>query len=391
MSNPPLSAGAQDNPAVAIIDTPADTRTWLQQLKQQQVAVVIRYAARAWQKGLPNKRIASNGPGDPLKDGHYFPGTGGSEADQLYQNGLGIILVYEDDGGSDPCKFLFGHDQHGTILQTGDPHTDHAKVAANEADVDAAAANQQAGLIGQPNAPVYFAIDFDLFPGTSGVIGRHNKPIRYSNGTPVSNDKLVAACTAYFQQLKTRLGVARLGVYGNGFISETLLGLKLVTYVWISQSVSFRHTANVLRNGVWHLFQQADWNWFVNDQIPPEGLDVDTDIQNPNVTDIGAFNAAGPFLIPAARTQAIFDKRSVAVSAVPLHTQKDPSSPLIQKPRMTDNGWGTATGTSRHASVRVLEDDGTWLAIDLDEDGVADGYALKAANFVPTIKNMPDW
>lgn len=383
------ATAAQSDPRAAIVDTPADTRPWLTQLKNQQVQVVIRYLARGWSSSLPNKRIAGNGPGDPCKDGHYYSGTGGSEATQLLNNGFGILLVYEY-GNSDPRKFLFGLDATGKP-NAGDPLTDHVAKATAEADADADAANMQAAAIGLPAAPIYFTIDFDLLPGSAGAKDSNEQPVQYSDGTPVSNDTVVSACAAYFKRLQQRLGSARLGVYGNGFVNQYLRGPKTVTYSWIAQSPGFTDSAQYLRTGPWHLFQQSDRYWFGGNQCP-SGLDVDTDIQNPSVTDIGAFGKSGSYLVDAGRTQAIFNARVVTTKTVPIHTQKDAASPVIQKKRCAeDNTWVTESNINRNTSVRVLSDDGTWLSVDVDEDGVADGYALKAGNFVASIKNTPDY
>ena len=382
------------NPAVAIIDTPADTRQWLTQLKNQQIQVVMRYLARGWRSDLPNMRIAGNGPGDPCKDGHYYTGTGGSEATQLLNDGFGIVLIYEWKN-SNPAKFLFGVDTAGNINPHA-PGTDHAATAAAEADADVDAANVQTAAIGLSTAPIYFTLDFDLLPGAATAQGSDGAPLQYSDGTPISNDTVVAACDAYFQRLKQRLGVARVGVYGNGFANQYMLGKKYVTYSWVSQSVAFTETAEFLHTGPWHLFQQMDWYWFGNGGCP-SGLDVDTDIQNPNVTDIGAVGKNGSYRIDPARTQAIFKARYVAVKKVPIQIAKNANAPVIQtKFCITDPTDGKlkelpVSTVGHNHSVNVLADDGTWLTVDINEDGVAEGYALKGGNFVATVKDTPPY
>jgi hypothetical protein len=166
-----------------------------------------------------------------------------------------------------------------------------------------------------------------------------------------------------------------------------------VTYSWISQSPSFINTAEYLRAGSWTLFQQMDWYWFDTGSCP-SGLDVDTDIQNPSASDIGAVTASGPFLIDSARTQSIFNARYVAVQkTVPILTAKIATAPIIQK-SFCDTGTDklkVVNGISRNVSVRVLDDDGTWLTVDINEDGVAEGYALKAGNFVTSLKETPPY
>jgi glycoside hydrolase-like protein len=380
--------GAGSNAAVAIIDTADDTRPWLGQLKARQIAAVIRYLSRGWRSDLPNQRIAGNGPGDPCGDGHFFPGSGGSEAAQLLNGGFGIVLVYEYKS-SLASKFLFGIDSSGNA-NSGLPGTDHVAAAQAEADADIAAAKLQTAAIGLPNAPVYFTVDFDLEDGAG------NSGSQYSDGTPISNHTVVTAVNAYFQRLQQTLGKARLGVYGNGLTNQNMIANNYVTYSWVSQSASFANTAEYLSTGPWNLFQQMDWYWFGSGKCP-SGLDVDTDIQNPSVSDIGAVTANGPFLIDAARTQAIFNARYVAVPppkhTVPILTAKLATAPAIST-SFCDTGTNTLKvidGIGRNVSVRILDDDGTWVTVDINEDGVAEGYALKAGNFVTSIKDTPPY
>jgi hypothetical protein len=381
-------AQTADETRVAIIDSPDDVRPFISKLKGENVRVVIRYLARGWQDDLPHKRIAANGPVDACKDGHYYPATGGSETHQLLENGFGILLVYQYFN-SDPRKFLFGLDPTGRA-NGGDPSTNHIGKARGEADADARATVEQLKAIGQPHAPIYFGLDFDLRNGTDVAKDENGTDINYSDGTPVSNDMVVTASEAYFVRLKQIFGSNRLGIYGNGFANEHLLGKNLVRYSWISASVSYNETARFLRTGRWHLFQQADRYWFMGPNCP-SGLDVDSNIQNPSVSDIGAWNASGHFTIDARRTRVIFNKRVVATRNVPVYSQKDQGSPLIQKVQCLDTSWTPESQIRRNMTARVISDDGTWLEVDLDDDGTADGYAQKAGNFVSSIKQMPDY
>lgn len=360
---------------VAIIDTADDTRPWISQLKSRGVQVVIRYLARGRSHSLPNLRIIDNGT----------PGTSDSEAARLIDHGFGLLLVYEWQSNN-PAKFVFGLDEAGNP-KTGPQGTDSTKAATSEADADSAAALSQAAAIGHPNAPIYFTIDFDLSPGSDGAQDIQGNPVLYSDGTPVTNDTVVSACTAYFQRLNDTLGKARLGIYAGGWASERLC--HLVTYSWVAQSPGFTATARYLRDGTWHLFQQRDWAWFLGADCS-QSLDVDTDIQNPAVTDIGAVGRRGSFLIQPSRTQAVFDMHYVATQSVTVRSQKDLTSAPVTKKSCHNGKPITVTAIARNCSVRVLNDDGTWLTVDMDEDGVADGYAPKN-RFVANIKQTPDY
>ena len=370
-----LTASAAPDARVAIIDTADDTRPWIPQLKTRGVQVIIRYLALGRSNSLPHKRIIDNiGPGATL-----------SEAAQLLGNGFALVLVYEW-GNSSPGKFVFGVDANGKP-KVGARDVDYVKMATDEADADLTAALAQAAQIGLPDAPIYFTIDFDLTQGSGGAQSGRGDPVVYSDGTPVTNDTAFAACSAYFQRLNARLGKARLGLYAGGWASEQLRGL--ISYSWVAQSAGFTDTAKYLRSGSWHLVQQRDWAWFLGRDCS-ESLDIDTDIQNPGVTDIGARNLAGRFLVDAARTQAIFAARYVAKQEVPVYSQKNTASPVINKSSCSNGVPVTVSKIKHNNSVRVFEDDGTWLKVDMDEDGVADGFAPKSV-FVANIKQTPDY
>jgi hypothetical protein len=366
--------GGQVNPGAAIIDTADDTSDKIPQLKARGVKVVIRYLALGRKDDLPNQRIIDNGA----------PGTAASEATKLLSGGLALILVYEWSSNT-PAKFVFGLDATGKP-KTGDKTTNSIQVATNEADSDLAAATAQAAAIGFPNAPIYFTLDFDLTDSGNAKDIQGNT-IRYTDNTPVANATVVDACTAYFQRLNTKLGKARLGLYAGGWISKKLR--NLVTYSWVAQSPGFTDTAAYLRTGTWHISQQRDWAWFLAGHCST-ALDVDTDIQNPGVTDIGAFTAAGSLQIDPARTQAIFDAHHVATRTTTIYSEKDIESAVVNKSSCHDGQPITVSTIARNCSVCVLADDGTWLAVDLDEDGNADGYVRKA-DFVANIKHTLDY
>jgi Domain of unknown function (DUF1906) len=377
VTNTEAAQAGDNNPAVAIIDTADNTIKFLGNLKDRKVEIVIRYLALKQSSPNSTKRIVDNGKA----------GTPESEAYQLLDQGFGLILVYEW-GNNNPRKFLFGLDEKGNGL-SGPPSTDHIKVAQNQADLDAAAAIQQTGDIGHPSAPVYFTVDFDLLPGPRAIKGMDDKPVLYTDNSPVSGDKTVAACRAYFERLSEKLGKARLGLYGGGYAHGAFA--DLVTYHWVAQSPGFTDTGSYLRSGQWHLFQQWFWGWFVTGPCST-GLDLDTDIQNPAVSDIGAFGKTGPYVVDPARTKAIFDARYVATRPVPLHTGMVSSLPILHKKYCQNGSVVLVHGIQlKNLSARILGDDGTWLTIDLDEDGQADGYAIKQGNFVTNILQTPDY
>ncbi|HEX4408999.1 MAG TPA: glycoside hydrolase domain-containing protein [Xanthobacteraceae bacterium] len=368
---------AQSDFRVAIIDTADDTRDFQQKLKNQGVEVVIRYLALGKSSKLANKRIIDN-----IADATHPS----SEAEALLDNGFGIVLVYEW-GNNSPGKFIFGVDQQGNAINTGPKSTEYTAIATTQANNDVDAAVAQATAIGLPDAPIYFTIDFDLTNYPGDAQDNQGNTLTYSDGTNVTNATAAAAARVYVQQLNARLGKARLGLYAGGWAIQQFS--SLVTYVWVTQSRGFANSAAVLRKSPWHLFQQMDWAWFLDGDCETS-LDIDTDIQNPSVSDIGAFGKAGPYIIDAARTQAIFGKRYVAVQDTPVYAQKGGPSLAIVK--SCHNGVPvTVSSVLRNLSLRVIDDtDPQWLSVDLNEDGLSDGYASKTG-FVISIKLMHDY
>jgi len=388
-------AAGQAEGRIAIIDTPHDTRPWLGQLKAQNVRIVARYLARRCQSILPRKRIRFNG--EPYQcAGTAYPAAGDPEAKQLLAQGFAILSVYQYNS-AEPRKFLFGLDAEGNAVETGSADTSHDDRARAEAMADAQAALEQAEAMGQPEGTaIYFGLDFNLRHGAGHIeFAKAGKTItvKYDDDTPVDNTKLEKACFAYFGALKEKIGDRyQIGVYGNGYTSEMLLAKGLTKYSWISESRSFHKTAEFLRSGNWHLFQnQIDRRWFVTGQNCRAGLDLDTNIQNPRFEDVGAWDSKGVAGVDAARTQKIFAERRVARREVPLLARKDKASPRATGGRCRDDRWSTVNVAERNRSVRVLEEDGAWLRIDLDDDGVADGYCIKGDNFVASIRDMPNW
>ena len=136
--------GAESNHSIAIIDTPDDTRPFLDGLQAADVRVVARYYARGPQCDLaPRKRIATN-TADYDKQ-HVCPGVAPisdpSEFEQLLDpmRGMGILSIYQYNS-SEPGKFLFGLDSNGDVNQERKPNTDHVACAYQEAIADADAA-----------------------------------------------------------------------------------------------------------------------------------------------------------------------------------------------------------------------------------------------------------
>lgn len=327
-----------DPGCVAIIDTPNNAAKAASKLCEQNVKVVVRFFARKPQAGLREKVMASDAN---VIDGEREPTI-------LIRNGLSIVSLYQYRNNL-PAKFLSGLDDTGSAK---------AEVAA-----DAKAALEQARLVGQPEgSAIYFGIDFNVTP----------------------NGKVVDAVLAYFRAINRTVGDRyAIGVYGNGFANRILREEKLVSYNWISASRSHEETVDFYNSGRWHLFQnQVDRRWFGPPGKCAVGLDVDTNLQNPNVTDIGAWGAGG---VGQSRNRAIFGERRFTLRPTDVYRKSDGSGGPIDRTLCNSSGR-----IPRNGNVRVLAQSGDWSSVDIDEDGKLDGF-VRTADLTPDLATMPPW
>ena len=324
--------GQPNDPAgIAIIDTPNNAAKVAANLSAQNVKVVVRFFARKPQPGLREKVMAS--------DGNMIDGV--REPTILIRHGLSIVSLYQYRNNL-PEKFSKGLEDTGS--------------AKAEAAADIKAALEQAKLVGQPEgSAIYFGVDFNV------------------------NRASVEPVLEYFRAINRTVGDRyAIGIYGNGFVNRTLRQEKLVAYNWISASRSHEETVAFYNSGQWHLFQnQVDRRWFVPPGKCSMGLDVDTNIQNPTVSSIGAWGAGE---VDKGRNQKIFDQRRFAIRA----------TPVVQDGGKDRQGCKPDKSVPRNANVRILAQSGAWCGVDVDEDGNADGQ-VRTADLTSNLATMPPW
>jgi hypothetical protein len=331
--------GQPDDPAsIAIVDTPNNAAKVAAELSARNVKVVVRFFARKAQPGLGEKIMAS--------DANIIDGV--REPTLLIRNGLSIVSLYQYRNNV-PAKFLRGLDDTGSAK---------AEVAA-----DAKAALEQARLVGQPEgSAIYFGVDFNLTP----------------------NGDFAGAVVEYFRAVNRTVGTRyAIGVYGNGFVNRILRDEKLVSYNWISASRSHAETVDFYNSGRWHLFQnQVDRRWFAASGKCATGLDLDTNVQNPGVSGIGAWGAGE---VDQGRNRKIFDQRRFAVRETPVFRESGGGGGLIGHQHCR-----RGNRVPRNANVRILARSGDWSSVDIDEDGNPDGY-IRTADLTPDLATMPLW
>jgi len=167
-----------------------------------------------------------------------------TEAQELSQAGIDIFMVFEDYGKA----------------------TDLV-LTQNQGKADGLSALGQATAIGQPQgSTIYFAVE--------------GLPNGYKTGDlPKIKD--------YFAGVKGAVGVKyALGVYGDGVVCKTLLDDGTCKHTWLAAaSCSFEGTCLFFAKGLFTLAQlppldlSTGWN----------GLSVDINHLNPNISDFGAF------------------------------------------------------------------------------------------------------
>lgn len=336
---------AKSDDRVDLIDTASNTGPYLAKLKSKGVRVIARYYARKYQSYLPHKRLAYNKVGKI------------SEAAAIINNGLSILSVYQYRSNLRK-KFVSGVDGSGGPVR--------------EAELDAKAALAQAKIVKQPkDTAIYFGVDFNLVE---------------------TDTKAIKAVLKYFKKLNELVaGKYKIGVYGNGFAQRLLREKGLVQLSWISASVAFTETDEFYNSGNWTVFQnQIDRYWFGNSKCP-SGLGLDTNLANPKSPDIGAW---GNGYKPDIRTTEIFNSRKFSTTTAYVRTSGATASPKIAKKRcrLLSAKWKWLPDNfipyARNGRVIVSTDQ--WLKVDLDDDGVFDGYTRRSL-LTGSLEKMPRW
>jgi hypothetical protein len=190
--------------------------------------------------------------------------------------------------------------------------------------------------IGQPpGSGIYFSIDFD-----------------------VSKTELKNHVVPHFRGIREALTEAgqnapsyRVGAYGSGLALKTLLDAGLIELAWLSMSMGFRESKSFFQSGRWNLHQKLEVK---NADTPAGKFSYD-----PN--QIGT-SGAGDFTIELPPAPVVATRARVnARSGLLLRT-----GPGTEFPRLQSLPLNT--------QVFVLGHSGVWAKIDLQGDGVIDGF-----------------
>lgn len=196
--------------------------------------------------------------------------------------------------------------------------------------------------IGQPeDSAIYFAVDFDA---TDEEIKRLVIP--YFQGVRRA-----------FNEVSGNQPIYHVGVYGSGATSGALIKKKLCSLIWLAMSRGYRGTQDAITNGGYHLAQQAPAKTLCD-------LNVDYNSVNPEKTDFGWF------VVPYEESQVepiVDGKHYEVISRSRLMLGEGPGTNF--------NVIGSLQPGQRVAAKSYNKD---WSSIDMEGDGLIDGFAASA-------------
>ena len=241
------------------------------------------------------------------------------EADTLSDAGLSLAVVFQQRGGKD-----------GNLSDLDRASGQH----------DAQRALELAETIGQPEgSAIYFAIDHDFW-----------KPSDLNKIKPYFEEARKALDTHY-----------RVGIYGSGTQARMMRDAGFVDLIWLAAAKGWSGTRDMLETDQWALFQK----W------PPENFDH------------GAFSYDSNTVSSAWPDYGQFRLSQATVSDL------SPSTPAVRTPTalaevIARSGLNLRRGPGeqfaiensfpRGTLVHMLEHHGEWVKVDIEGDGLADGY-----------------
>lgn len=237
----------------------------------------------------------------------------------LADHGIGLAIVYQFKGQA------------------------NGRYVAGTGQRDAAFCLGRAQEIGQPGgSTIYFGIDND----------RHD----------------IDGVRAYLAAVRDSFaGRYDIGVYGAGFHCQTILSDGLARYAWVPEAPAWRGTQDFVNSRNWTLMQNKT-NVSNSVWVRGSGLPIDTNILNPTFSEFGAFDGAGaPLRFDPIDTQLIALSRRFVAAPEGTDIREEPSASAAIKTRMC---------VARTLHVLGVTDG--YAMVDIDEDGVPDGYCREA-------------
>ncbi|MEP1206847.1 MAG: glycoside hydrolase domain-containing protein [Rhizobiaceae bacterium] len=249
-----------------------------------------------------------------------------SEADALLDGGFSIGVVYQ-----------FNNNQFANM-----------NAARGRSDAEFAIEYAQSEMDQPEGSAIYFGVDGDWWT--------NSQQERVEEYFEAINEVFADNGNPYL-----------IGVYGSGKTCQNLGTANLASLFWLPLSTGWSLTREYFNSGEWSFYQNYHG-------LNIGGRYTDTNIINPAVNFIGTYNANGVVTAVSQPPSVFSDRRFVEASALNLRKQPDQSSAKIGSLRNRQN-------------VRVLEDLGDWVRVDVNEDGIADGYC--SASYLVSLEQMP--
>jgi hypothetical protein len=215
---------------------------------------------------------------------------------------------------------------------------------------------QRARVLNQPEgSPIYFGVDSDAAKNSdAGVI-------------------------AYFQSVTATFGGRyQVGIYAAGARCRLIQNEGLAERFWVPEAPAWAGTHAYLNSGRWHLFQNTT-NIDLSAVTDGHGqkIHIDTNIVNPaQARSIGAFNRDG--------SERYYDSQRLADVAAAHHWVNRERLAVYDYP-----GGSEVAHACIARTVHVLGVSDGWAEVDLNEDGLPEGYC-RAADLSP-LSQMPKW
>ncbi|MCE3608297.1 TIGR02594 family protein [Massilia sp. P8910] len=208
---------------------------------------------------------------------------------------------------------------------------------------DAQRALSLATNIGQPqDSAIYFGVDHDFFRAEE-----------------------LSVIDAYFAEVNQEFGGHyRVGVYGSGAVCSCLKASGQATLFWLPASMGWSGSRAFLASSQWTLFQKLQ-----NLQSDVGHFGYDGNLFNPAYADFGQFAADQPQAQPTSGVRSSVTR--IAVMEVIARS----GLRLRGGPSLT---FAALETLPLGAVVQGLRRDGDWIQVDINGDGLADGFAASA-------------
>jgi uncharacterized protein (TIGR02594 family) len=303
-----------------VIEAATDMTPFIDTLQASGVTTIIRYYHGRNPAELPKKRLEE------------------AEAEALADAGFALAVVFQQDGGGGRSPDL----------------------TAEAGARDASKALELAKGLGQPEgSAIYFAVDSDPFRA----------------GAP-------AAVAAYFAAVRKALGTRyRVGVHGSGTVGARMADLGHADLIWLAGARGWSGARDLLATDRWALFRR------VIERTDPAGFAWSGHEVSPAHPDFGQFRlgvAAPAARTPAPAGMALAEPAVAALAGAPEAAAALPVAPKVLMQVAARSGLNLRRGPGRDfESIRTLDADtivtalsreGDWVKVDLEGDGIADGF-----------------